>query len=446
MTLDNQQQAAVDAMQAGSNVFLSGMAGTGKSTTLLAFVASSFRSCDVCSSTGIAALNLQDKFRETTGVAGSPGLCLPAWTIYRWAGMMTGAAEGQSFTSFADYLDSQHGAHRRAARARIARCETLVIDEISMLPARVLDFLDFYMKRVRGDGRPFGGVQVVVVGDFLQLPPVAKNGCYDWAFAGTSWKAARFENIFLRHIHRQAGGEQGEGFISALNGVREGRVSSVAADTFARRVKLFVPRDVVRLKTHNAQVDRWNSYQLGEIEGAERVYEATFCGRESERDMLAKSSITPTRLVLKVGARVMVTQNVKMRRNDGSETTVVNGQCGEVAELLPSDVAVRLDNGEVVTLGTYTRSWNPQDDESATMSQVPLRLAYAMTIHKSQGLTLDRAYIDVRAAREPGQAYVALSRLRGLGGLYLREAIRGVFVSDAAIDFYRKITTGGLSA
>lgn len=425
--LDPEQERAVDVMQGGGNVFLSGMAGTGKSTTLLDFIGQSFRRVDCCATTGIAALNLQDQFRRRAGVA------LPAHTVYRWAGIALGPAPGQPFAHYWEFLNSgRMPMSRLAAFRRVGRSECLVIDEISMLPGRTLDYLDFHFQQIRGNDRPFGGIQMIAVGDFLQLPPVAKNGKYDWAFQSQAWARARFQNAYLTTIHRQ----DEPFFVEALNNFREGRISRAVADVLSSRVKMFVDRKVVRLMTHNAQVDKWNSYQIGEIDSPERIYNAEFSGPEHESEFIAKNSITPTELVLKVGARVMVTANIT---DEAGGLAAVNGQCGAVLDMAEGAVVVEIDNGGTLILSPQTWTYDPQRDDSASMSQIPLRPAYALTIHKSQGLTLDSAHIDIRAAREPGQAYVALSRLRSLSGLYLKEWIKGVHVSEAAIAFYRTI-------
>lgn len=424
VSLDPQQRAAVELMQSGASVFLSGMAGTGKSTTLLDWISSALRPVAVTATTGIAALNLQDQFMQRAGIP------LPAHTIYRWAGIGLGPAEGQKPAEYFAFLEREMTRSRQGAFLRVGRAEAIVIDEISMLPGRVLDYLDYHFRQIRGDKRPFGGVQIVAVGDFLQLPPVAKSGRYDWAFMAPSWRAAKFSNAYLTQIHRQ----DDPIFVEALNNFREGRISRAVADTLADRVKMFVDRKVVRLMTHNAQVDRWNNYQIGEIDKPGMTFAADFEGPEHEARFLAKNSITPTTLKLKVGARVMVTGNIVGAHG---QLAAVNGQCGTVVGFGAASVTVAMDAGETMVLEPRSWTFDPQRDDSATMLQIPLRPAYALTIHKSQGLTLDQAHIDIRAAREPGQAYVALSRLRSLRGLYLKEWIKGVHVSEAAINFYR---------
>lgn len=426
VVLDAEQAAAVDVMQGGNNVFLSGMAGTGKSTALLEFIGQSFRPVDACATTGIAALNLQDQFRRRAGLE------LPAYTIYRWAGIGLGPAIGQANEEYFAYLNRDMPRSRKAAFARIRLAEAIVIDEISMLPGRILDYLEFHFRQVRNDPRPFGGIQIIAVGDFLQLPPVAKSGKYDWAFLSPSWAKARFIPAYLQTIHRQDEPD----FIEALNSFRMGHISRRVADVLASRVKMFVDRRVVRLMTHNAQVNKWNSYQIGEIDAPEVTISAEFDGPEYEAKFLADNCITPTDLTLKDGARVMVTANIP--GIDGA-AGLVNGQCGTVIGFDHDRVAVLMDTGDPAAITRHQWQFDPQRDDSATMKQIPLRPAYALTIHKSQGLTLDRAHIDIRAAREPGQAYVALSRLRSLRGLYLKEWIKGVHVSEAAINFYKHL-------
>jgi ATP-dependent exoDNAse (exonuclease V) alpha subunit len=428
MNLDHEQQRAVFLMQGGGNVFLSGMAGTGKSTTLLTYIGQSFRPVDVCATTGIAALNLQDQFRQRAGTL------LPAHTIYRWAGIGLGPAQGQNDDAYFRFLNKRPiPRSRHAAFGRISKCETLVIDEISMLPGRVLDYLDFHFRQIRGSSAPFGGIQIIAVGDFLQLPPVTKTGNYDWAFNSKGWKSGAFRMAYLSNIHRQDEPE----FINALNSFRTGRICQQTANTLGGRVKRFVDRKVVRLMTHNAQVNKWNSYQIGELDGAERTFEAVLAGADLETDFLVKNLVTPQRLTLRIGARVMVTANIT--NQESGNLDAVNGQCGTVMEMEPEPATVRvaLDTGAIISLSRRAWTFDPQREDSGSFLQIPLRPAYALTIHKSQGLTLDKAHIDIRAAREPGQAYVALSRLRSLGGLYLKDWIKGVHVSDAAINFYK---------
>jgi ATP-dependent exoDNAse (exonuclease V) alpha subunit len=175
-------------------------------------------------------------------------------------------------------------------------------------------------------------------------------------------------------------------------------------------------------------VDRWNDFCLGELPGPESVREAETWGPQHQIDFLEKNLLTPKVLRLKQGAKVMFTVN---RPDDG----FVNGQTGEVVSIGITSVVVCTE-GRELEVSPYRWRYDSNDPGTAWFEQLPLRLANALTIHKAQGLTLDTAFIDIRAAREPGQAYVALSRVRTLAGLHLKDWPRGVFVSQRALDFH----------
>ena len=268
-----------------------------------------------------------------------------------------------------------------------------------------------------------------------QLPPVRTNPSepYDWPFLTEAWQRAHFTLIHLTKVHRQ---EEPE-FLSALAEFRQGRLDPSSARLLSSRVVQFPHADTPRLFTHNTQVDKWNAYRLACIEQAETVYHARTEGREHEVQFLRNNLLTPEQLVLKPGAKVMFTIN---RPDHG----FVNGQTGTVVECSSRRVVVESE-GSPITVEPYEWRFDARDKFSATFTQLPLRLAWSLTIHKAQGLTLDSAYIDVRAAREPGQAYVALSRVRTLAGLNLKAWFTGVFVSRAALEFYDHITGSGLT-
>ena len=397
-----------DLVDAGENVCLTGPGGTGKSYRTRRMVERDPGRFSVTASTGIAALNIG-------------GL-----TLHRWSGMMLGPQNGESDEDYLDHLMADKRFSVRAGFDRIRSAETLVIDEVSMLNGRTLDFLDFLARRLRGDARPFGGIQMIVTGDFLQLPPVKKDprAAYDWAFESRAWKNAGFKVVHLTKIHRQ----EDAAFIGALSEFRFGRVTGHNARLLRSRVAKFPDANLTRLFTHNAQVDKWNAYRLGEIDSESRTFDAELSGPEHQQQFLINNLLTPQRLELKRGARVMFTVN-------NSDGRFVNGQTGVVTDFSCGSIVVESE-GRTVCVEPFAWPYDSRDKRSATFRQFPLRLSYGITIHKSQGLTLDSAYIDVRAAREPGQAYVALSRLRTLSGLHLKDWFSGVFVSKAATDFY----------
>ena len=433
MTPDPDQRIALARINEGRNVFLTGAAGTGKSSVTVEAIRRRLgdRSLKVCATTGVAALNLRDK------LAAMFGQHVDTSTIYRWSGIGLGPKPGQSFDDYFSYMRTRGFSYQGAVR-RIRGTRTLVIDEVSMLPGRIIEFVDYVCRQIRGDARPFGGIQVVAVGDFLQLPPVSKTGHYDWAFKSPVWEALDFSNVSLRQVHRQDDPE----FISILNQFREGTVTREGAAILKKRVAMFPKASILRLFTHNTQVDKWNAYQLGAIEAPEHVLHAEGSGPREEIEWLQKNLVTPSELRIKEGARVMVTANLR-EAGGGDALMAANGDMGTVTGWTADEVAVRLDNGREILIEPHEWDFDPtSESETGTFRQFPLRLAWAATIHKSQGLTLDSALIDIRAAREPGQAYVAVSRVKSLAGLHLKDWFQGMFISPQAKEFHRRIAAG----
>lgn len=410
------------AALAGRNCFLTGMGGTGKTTELKEFIGACPRRVDVTAPTGVAALN-----------AGGT-------TIHRFCGMMLGPQPGHSNEEYFNALQRDPRRSILAGFNRVRRCEVLVIDEVSMLPGRQFEFVEFLFRRLRGRDEPFGGCQVIVVGDFLQLPPVraSETEPYDWAFLSPAWAAAEFKTVVLERVKRQ----DEACFVRALSDFRVGHVWGECARLLQSRVRSNPPATMPRLFTHNVQVDKWNDFQLGELPGDDAVLEAERTGPEHQQQFLVKNLLTPATLRLRPGALVMFTVN---RAVPGSQLPLfVNGQIGIVSrvESRGTSVGVRLQDGREIDVERFTWRYDAQDENAAAFTQFPLRLAWAMTIHKAQGLTLDSAYMDIRAAREPGQAYVAVSRVRSLAGLLLKDWFKGVHVSPEAIEFYQGINHG----
>ena len=424
-------------MYDGKNVFLTGNAGTGKTTVITEALKDDPEKVAVTATTGIAALNLRDQIKANTGNEKN------AMTIYRWAGIGIGpfnnAYQGyenneQCYKRLYDEMERPVYKYSRGqAIQRICNTEILIIDEISMLPGKTLNFLDYWFRKVRRQDVPFGGIQVIFVGDFLQLPPVAKTGKYDWAFMSNAWKEAELMPAVLTRIHRQ----DADAFKQVLNAVRVGKIGKEESAILQRRVARFPHSNLMRLYTHNVQVDKFNNMMLDLIEDEEHTFLMDDTGH-SGCAWIRENLICPEKLVLKAGARVMVTVNL----NDG----VVNGTIGTVTKIFAHErtIQIRTDDAEdeddVINIGVYKWEVSPGEEWFGCVTQIPLRLAWATTIHKSQGLSLDSALIDVRAAREPGQAYVALSRVRTLPGLHLKDTFSGVFVSQDAINYTNAIS------
>lgn len=411
LTPENRFRAAA---LAGRNCFLTGMGGTGKTWELKELIAQCPRRVDVTAPTGVAALN-----------AGG-------MTLHRFCGMMLGPQPGQSNEEYFEQLRHDPRRSILAGFNRVRRCEVLVVDEISMLPGRQLEFVEFLFRWLRGRDEPFGGCQVIVVGDFLQLPPVwtAETEPYDWAFQSPAWAAGEFKMLVLETVRRQDEPQ----FVKALGNFRVGRVWGDCARLLQSRVRSNPPATMPRLFTHNVQVDKWNEFQLSGLPGDDAVLDAVQTGPDHQRAFLVKNLLTPATLRLKPGALVMFTVN---KNEPGrTEPLFVNGQIGTVEAVEPGAVVVRCKGGETIHVERFTWRYDAQDEDSASFAQFPLRLAWAMTIHKAQGLTLDSAFLDIRAAREPGQAYVAVSRVRTLSGLHFKEWFKGVHVAPEAIQFY----------
>ncbi|HVM73321.1 MAG TPA: PIF1 family DEAD/DEAH box helicase [Candidatus Paceibacterota bacterium] len=385
------QNEALEIMKTGVNVFLTGEPGSGKTHTINAYIRYlNVRGVDVAvtASTGIAA----------THVSGM--------TIHSWSGI------GVKRT-VSDWDIENIQSKEKTAR-RILDAKVLVIDEISMLDAMTLESVDRVLRTLRHKPmmpeEPFGGLQVIFVGDFFQLPPVSKEADIQFAFASPAWKDARPVACYLNEQHRQDDGE----FLELLSAMRHGVFTRKHRDVLAGRMGLKpISAVATKLYTHNADVDRMNTDALDKIKMSAHVYQMTSRGASNLVEVLKKSCLSPETLVLKEGAAVMFTRN-------NFDEGYVNGTLGDVIGFSPLGAPiVKTHSG--VTLTVEPAEWAIQDGNKilAKISQIPLRLAWAITVHKSQGMSLDAAVIDLGAAFEYGQGYVAISRVRTLGGLYL---------------------------
>jgi ATP-dependent DNA helicase PIF1 len=324
----------LDLATAGENTFLTGPAGSGKSHNVRDYL-KRHPDTHVVASTGVAALNVG------------------GMTVHRWAGMLLGPAKGQSSERFFEQLARDPKPSVRVAFNRVRRCKRLVIDEISMLSGSAFDYLDFHCRKIREDKRPFGGIQVIGTGDFLQLPPVRINPTqsYDWAFDSAAWSAAKFQTVELRRIMRQDEPD----FVAALAKFRRGEIDGDTERLLRPRITTFPARDITRLFTHNSMVDRWNDFCLGELPGPESVREAETWGPQHQIDFLEKNLLTPKVLRLKPGAKVMFTVN---RPDDG----FVNGQTGEVVSIGITS-AVVFTEGRELEVSPYRWRYDSNDGQ-----------------------------------------------------------------------------------
>ncbi|AND75280.1 helicase [Acinetobacter phage vB_AbaM_ME3] len=391
------QDTALKVMKSGANVFLTGKAGSGKSHTIRQFLEyhrQKETNVAITASSGIAA----------TVVGGS--------TIHSYIGMGI-----KSRISNADLMDIRK---RRGMTAKLKALEVLIIDEISMLHKDQLSSVDFILRSLRRDPRPFGGVQIIVVGDFNQLPPVGPEDINArLCFMSSAWVSAEFKICYLTTTYRQENGE----LLEILNAIREGTITQEHKNKIINTVDNDLDDLPSQLYTHNASVDYINERELNLIEGKARIYKAITSGSEANVKFLCENVLSPPVLTLKVGAKVLFTKN-------DPQGNFVNGTLGIVTRL-DGGLRVRLSSGLSIDVGRML--WEKVDDQGnvvASYHQVPLKLAWALTVNKSQGLTLESAEIDLSKAFEPGQGYVALSRVSSL------EKLRVIGINDLAFTLY----------
>jgi hypothetical protein len=410
------QALALEIMLSGENVFLTGAAGSGKTFTLNQFIKlakNSGKKVSVTATTGLAATHLGGN------------------TIHAWSGI-----------GIYDYLSRKFFEKFPKTRAEIIKnTDILVIDEISMLHDFRLDMVEEICRTIHQNDKPFGGIQVILCGDFFQLPPINRAGGRTGGFAirSNAWKLAKFTICYLEENHRQKNDELSE----ILNALRADDLRRKHAQSLLDRIDVELSfksddfsKNLTELHTTNIDVDKINEQKLTELEGEEFHFAQTTTGAKNYIETLQKSVLAPELLRLKKGALVMAVKNAQNRQ-------YVNGSIGEVIDFERSTdyPIVQFRNGKIITMVPET--WEMRDGEKkrASIMQIPLRLAYAITVHKSQGMTLDAARIDLRKAFSEGMGYVALSRVRSLDRLYLLGINRtALMVSEEArkIDFILK--------
>jgi ATP-dependent DNA helicase PIF1 len=369
------QDRALDVLKTGANIFLTGEPGSGKTYVLnqyIAWLEHMGVSVAVTASTGIAA----------THVGGM--------TIHSWSGI--GARDGLT------QYDLDHIATNEKIVKRVKKARVLVIDEISMLDGRVLDGIEAIMRTIRQSGDAFGGLQVILVGDFFQLPPIAGRGeMARFAFESTAWERAKFLTCYLTEQHRQ----EDELLLGLLSAIRRNDVDESHYTLLGEQTEIgYTDIEPTRLFTHNSDVDALNADRLNLLDTEKSTYkmEVTVAKNKVLVEALKKSCLSPDVLVLKREAMVMCTKN-------NFEAGYVNGTLGRVVDFDSEDGFPIIETPDERTI------------KIAEISQVPLRLAWAITVHKSQGMSLDAAEIDLRNAFTYGQGYVALSRVRTLTGM-----------------------------
>lgn len=397
------QEEALNILKTGANVFLTGEPGSGKTHTINEYVRY------------LRSNGIQPAVTASTGIAATH---IGGLTIHSWSGIgIKHSLTKRDLSSIAD--------NKRVAN-RIKKTKVLIIDEISMLSAETLMMVEKVCRTILNSNLPFGGLQVVLVGDFFQLPPVQRRVVVTdeqsffpdtedetalFAFGSPAWQELDLTVCYLLEQHRQEDLE----FLSALNAIRSGAATETARACFTARVITTMPeRSATKLFPHNAAVDQINEIELSKLSSASHSYSMHSRGAPPLVESLQRHCLSPFQLELKIGAKVMFTKN-------NPELKFVNGTLGEVIGFSHDNSQPIVETRSGRTIMVEPMEWAIQDDAKvlAAISQFPLRLAWAITVHKSQGMSLDAAVMDLRQCFEYGQGYVALSRVRTLDGLYL---------------------------
>ncbi len=383
------QSEALKILKAGRNVYLTGAAGAGKTHVInqyVEYLKDHKINPSITASTGIAA----------THIGGM--------TIHSWSGV--GIKD-----DLTDWdIDAME--QKQYLVKRITGASVLIIDEVSMLSPNMLDMVDQVCKALRRSQEPFGGLQVVLSGDFFQLPPIMRgvsNGDELFANSSRAWQSADIRICYITEQYRQ----REDPLTDILNDIRDGNLKQKHLNLLKSRIgaKLDSDLDPIKLYTHNINVDAKNEEELSKIKQNPHIFEMSSKGNKRIIETLKNGILAPESLQLKKGAKVMFVKN-------NFDSGYVNGTLGEIIDFEFEKPVVKTADDEIVV--DY-EEWIVEDSGKriASISQIPLRLAWAITVHKSQGMSLDNAEIDLSKTFAPGQGYVALSRLRTLSGLVL---------------------------
>ena len=383
------QPEAIEIMLSGKNVFLTGEPGAGKTYTLNEYIRQA------------KAAGKRIAMTASTGIAASH---IDGMTIHSWSGL--GIKD-----SIQDWeIDKM--AWQPKFMEKYNTVDVLVIDEISMLHGSRLNMLNRVAKWLRSNPAPFGGLQVIFVGDLFQLPPVTKGSqVSDWVHESEAWLEAAPEACYLTEQHRQGADSE---LLTILRQMRNGKLSPQSHQLLQSRIIRLDDDTVTRLYTHNMDVDALNRGMLAKLEAPLHRFHMSDSGDKYKVDQMKRNLLVPELLELKLDAEVMFCAN-------DFDAGFVNGTRGRVIDFTKNgDPIVLTTDGHEIVAGDHTwRLFHDRGFEIASVTQKPLRLAWAVTVHKSQGLSLDAAIIDLSQAFTPGMGYVALSRVRSLEGLYL---------------------------
>ncbi len=394
LDIPQEKQVIIDAIRAKQNVCVTGAAGTGKSF-ILGMIKDHFPFVHMTASTGVASVNI-------SGV-----------TIHSWAGIGKGSLPVEEIARF---INSGPGTK---IRRQIKKAKLLAIDEISMISSSVFNLINQVFKEIRQNDDPFGGIQMVVLGDFFQLPPVSRDEKIEFCFNSEAWEEGNFRVFELTEVFRQTDFR----FIQLLNNIRHAALNEQDIELLNdRQCQPHKDLNPTLLVTHNYQADKINFEMLNNFKDqAEHRFKMQEVGNPNGVASLKKHCLAPEDLLLKRGVQVMMLKNTFQKQG------IINGSIGIIIDFAKNcSPIVKFKNGEICTI--VPEEWSIETFNEAaqevqiiaSIKQVPLILAWAITIHKSQGMTLDHVLCDLSQVFAEGQAYVALSRVRSLDGLYIK--------------------------
>jgi len=434
IVVDNVFQKICKYIDLGKNIFITGGAGTGKSYTLSKLKEFYGDELIVTSTTGISALNVNGQ------------------TLHSWAGI--GIAD-KPIEQTVKKIKKNPILYKQ-----LILCKKLAIDEISMLDNKTFEYVDKVLQQIRENDLPFGGIQVIIIGDFFQLPPVKiDDGNKDFCFISKTWSDLNLITVILKSVKRQTDPR----FVEALNNVRIDKTSINDLKVFYECDKpaaYEIDKNILRIFGTNSDADSYNQKCFNEITSEPYLYETfdnlyqysliddsctiikmddegqkkitekdAHCLKQFDRDCKA-----PLKLELKEGCRVMLLKNLNIKQG------LVNGTCGTIQMLTSASIDVLFDNGIRLNLTPAEFEYTQDGRTKIIRKQYPLRLAYGITIHKSQGMTFDKLVVNFNKIFDYGQAYVALSRTKSLEGLIIKGFDHNkIRANEKVIKFYREL-------
>ena len=396
------QSQALSILKTGANVFLTGEPGSGKTYTINEYVAY------------LRARSIEPAITASTGIAATH---IGGMTIHSWSGV--------GIKTKLDKNDLNKIASNSYIAKRVRRANVLIIDEVSMLAPKTLSMIDAICREIKQSSEPFGAIQIVLVGDFFQLPPVVKPAVENdsqvmfseepsarFAYDSPAWGRSNSVVCYLTEQHRQDDGE----FLTLLSAIRHNAFGNDHLCSIeSRKIEHHAaPNGAPKLYSHNADVDRVNDQILAKLSGEPQLFAMSSQGPDALAAALKKGCLSPETLCLKAGAAVMFTKN-------NPKEGFVNGTLGTVEAFDKHNGYPVIKTRSARRIEVEPMDWAMEENGAirARITQLPLRLAWAITVHKSQGMSLDEAVVDLSAVFEFGQGYVALSRVKRLSGLHL---------------------------